>query len=304
MATRFVFTFNLIFLMLILGLAIAQDDKQQDKMPAVKAFPTAEGFGAKPQGGRGGRIIEVTNLNDAGAGSLRQALEVETGPRIVVFRVSGTIDLKSDIRIRGEGGSFVTVAGQTSPGGVQLKGDGLVVMDGAPADRGGTKVFMEGNLGPNRFSEDADDWSNGVFNLDYWKRDGSSHFPEASQTQFRSETPFVAPAVTTVPARELKSAILPIVGASKPARDELDTRIVKDVMDVTGNIDKIGVGGPWPVLTGGLPPTDSDHDGMPDAWESAHEFDPTNPQDGPRTTTNGYTNVENYLNELAGDGIP
>jgi len=203
-----------------------------------------------------------------------------------------------------------------------LENGGPTRIDGAPADRGGTKVFMEGNLGPNlcldltkysewvsnqdenRLSEDADDWSNGVFNLDYWKRDGSSHFPEASQTQFRSETPFVAPAVTTVPARELKSAILPIVGASKPSRDELDTRIVKDVMDITGDIDKIGVGGPWPALSGGLPPKDSDHDGMPDAWERSHGLDPTDSQDGPKTAVNGYTNVENYLNELAGDVIP
>jgi pectate lyase len=97
----------------------------------VKAFPTAEGFGAISVGGRGGRVIEVTTLNDAGAGSLRHALEVETGPRIVVFRVSGTIELASDLRIRGEKGSFVTIAGQTSPGGVQLKGDGFTVMDGA-----------------------------------------------------------------------------------------------------------------------------------------------------------------------------
>ena len=185
-----------------------------------------------------------------------------------------------------------------------LENGGPTRIDGAPADRGGTKVFMEGNLGPNRLSEDADDWSNGVFNLDYWKRDGSSHFPEASQTQFRASTPFAAPPVTTVPTRELKSAILPTVGASKPFRDALDARIVKDVMDVTGNIDNIGSGGPWPVLTAGPPPADSDHDGMPDTWERAHGLDPTNPQDGSRTAANGYTNVENYLNELAGDAIP
>jgi hypothetical protein len=93
------------------------------------------------------------------------------------------------------------------------------------------------------------------------------------------------------------------VGSSKPSRDALDARIVKDVVDITGNIDTIGSGGPWPVLTGGSPPTDSDHDGMPDAWESAHGLNPTDPQDGPRTAANGYTNVENYLNELAGDPV-
>lgn len=79
------------------------------------AFPTAEGYGRFARGGRGGRIVEVTNLNDSGEGSLRQALEVETGPRIVVFRVGGVIELKSRICIPDTGGD-VYVAGQTAPG--------------------------------------------------------------------------------------------------------------------------------------------------------------------------------------------
>ncbi len=86
----------------------------------IKAFPTAEGFGANAVGGRGGRIIEVTNLNDSGDGSLRSALEAE-GPRICVFQVSGTITLRSAIRVSHP---YLTVAGQTSPGGVQIKGTG------------------------------------------------------------------------------------------------------------------------------------------------------------------------------------
>jgi hypothetical protein len=65
----------------------------------VKAFPTAEGFGAEAVGGRGGRVIEVTNLEDAGKGSLRAAME-DSGPRICVFRVSGTITLKNAIQVR------------------------------------------------------------------------------------------------------------------------------------------------------------------------------------------------------------
>ena len=61
---------------------------------SVKAFPTAEGFGADARGGRGGRVIEVTNLDDSGDGSLRSCMEA-SGPRICVFRVSGTITLKN-----------------------------------------------------------------------------------------------------------------------------------------------------------------------------------------------------------------
>lgn len=79
------------------------------------AFPTAEGYGRWARGGRGGRVVEVTNLNDSGEGSLRQALEVEKGPRTVVFKVGGVIELKKVLCIPADGGD-VYVAGQTAPG--------------------------------------------------------------------------------------------------------------------------------------------------------------------------------------------
>lgn len=85
----------------------------------IPAFPRAEGFGALSVGGRGGRVIEVTNLYDRGPGSLRSAMEAE-GARIVVFRVGGTIRLRDTIRIKDP---YLTVAGQTAPGGgILLKG--------------------------------------------------------------------------------------------------------------------------------------------------------------------------------------
>lgn len=78
------------------------------------AFPTAEGYGRFARGGRGGRVIAVTNLNDAGPGSLRAAVEAE-GPRTVVFEVSGLIVLESRLIVHGAN-SELTIAGQTAPG--------------------------------------------------------------------------------------------------------------------------------------------------------------------------------------------
>jgi len=84
----------------------------------LPAFPGAEGFGSTTRGGRGGRVIEVRNLNNDGPGSFRDAVYAE-GPRIIVFRIGGLIDLHGGISIRNP---YVTIAGQTAPGdGVCLK---------------------------------------------------------------------------------------------------------------------------------------------------------------------------------------
>ncbi|MEM6274984.1 MAG: PA14 domain-containing protein [Myxococcota bacterium] len=105
------------------GASVAQSTTSDAVIPA---FPGAEGGGAGALGGRGGAVIPVTNLNDSGPGSLRAALGA-TGPRIVIFRVSGVIEVKSTLSISNP---YITIAGQTAPGkGVLISG---VKIDGPP----------------------------------------------------------------------------------------------------------------------------------------------------------------------------
>ncbi len=87
---------------------------------AIPAFPGAWGGGMYSFGGRGGEVLVVTNLNDRGPGSFREACETG-GPRIVVFNVAGILRLKERIRIRAP---YITIAGNTAPGdGVCIAGD-------------------------------------------------------------------------------------------------------------------------------------------------------------------------------------
>ncbi|HEU4515293.1 MAG TPA: hypothetical protein VFR87_19450 [Nocardioidaceae bacterium] len=84
----------------------------------LRAFPGAMGFGAATPGGRGGRVLRVTNLDDSGRGSLRAAVEAK-GRRTVVFRVAGTITLRSRLTIENP---YISVLGQTAPGeGITLR---------------------------------------------------------------------------------------------------------------------------------------------------------------------------------------
>ncbi|WP_428938288.1 pectate lyase family protein [Fontivita pretiosa] len=116
---------------------------------------------------------------------------------------------------------------------------------------------------------------------------------------WQAASPFAVAAVTTQSAQDAYQAVLAAAGAILPRRDAVDQRIIQDVKNRTGRIinSQDEVGG-WPELKSDPAPVDSDHDGMPDAWESANRLDPNDPSDGPRLSESGYSNLELYLNSL------
>ena len=118
--------FKLVILPVVWTAALWPTPGESVDAKRTPAFPGAEGAGKWAKGGRGGKAIAVTNLNDAGPGSLRAAVETPE-PRTVVFRVSGTIELTKPLRVAHP---FLTIAGQSAPGdGICLKGQELQIGD-------------------------------------------------------------------------------------------------------------------------------------------------------------------------------
>jgi len=354
------------------------DDGDSSDSPLL-AFPGCQGWGCDAVGGRGGQVIYVTNLNDSGPGSLREALTTPE-PRTVLFKVSGVIDLLSPIEVGGERGegngapfSNLTIAGQSAPGGgIALSNYGIELQNGvedviirhirfrgaqengsfkqlgdaieigvakyvvidhvsvAWADHGGitaqkadvkeyitvqnsiiAEALTSDGKGIN-FSRGADHASvhHNLFMSNARRNprfvgnngsddDGSRMDLGALHPQFEMYSNIIYNWLDTGASIllgahvHLVENLFASVGAQP--RDSVDQGLVDEFLSRSGGI--ISSRPPTPPPVSGFPATDSDSDGMPDDWETTHGFN-LNVKDGSEDADgDGYTNLEEYLND-------
>ena len=159
------------------------------------------------------------------------------------------------------------------------------------------KVFVAGNIGPNRQSNDLNSWKS------VWVENGPNILDADSsiKAQMASESLFSSPLPITLQlAEEAYESVLQDVGCNNP-RDSVDIRILNDVKnriykDYLHSQETVGG---WPNLNSMEPLLDTDQDGMPDWWEDEQELDKTNPEDrNDFKSLGGYTNLEAYLNNF------
>ncbi len=158
------------------------------------------------------------------------------------------------------------------------------------------KYFLDGNYVDNSTAVTARNWLGAAMS-------GGSF---ADTVNSKMTVAYNFDQVNTHTAQQAYEYVLKYAGASL-RRDTLDARMANDVRNRTGKIIDVQGGYPhgtaysisqsaWPVLTGVTAPTDTDHDGMPDAWEIRRGLNPNLATDRYAVNVNGYTNLENYLN--------
>jgi hypothetical protein len=166
--------------------------------------------------------------------------------------------------------------------------------------------YVAGNYVHAYPSATADNWTYGV--------QGPS---AAEKDSIRSDVPFAHISINEETAENAYQSVLANVGANLPKRDSVDLRVLGNVAagdatyegptyrvvqnlptstPITGIIDTQSDVGGWPTLNSTEPPLDTDHDGMPDAWESARGLSVSDPSDRNIVGPEGYTNLELYLN--------
>jgi hypothetical protein len=183
--------------------------------------------------------------------------------------------------------------------------------DAANPDKPVATVYAAGNYDAGYPAVTADNWRG--IRLHYYPAT-AANFARFRQA---AATPGLAP-ITTQSAEAAYRSVLAGAGATVPVRDAIDARVVHETRTGTatgsspggsatyglhqGIIDSQADVGGWPAYRPGIAPADTDHDGMPDAWEVSHGLSTTNPADRNSLGASGYTHLEEYLNSLASRG--
>lgn len=192
----------------------------------------------------------------------------------------------------------------------------LVAVDGNELNTGDMQMlYSSGNMkvaqnGTTLIGANEDEWATGK---------AKSGGKNSTNDDVRSDTPFFESYVNTQSAEDAYQSVTASAGANKPSFDYIDSRYLNEVTNGTytyigskdnlqGIIDSQEDVGGYPnnsTFKGGTAPKDTDQDGMPDAWETEHGLNPNDDSDGPIVSLSGddYTNLEMYLNELAGDPV-
>ena len=166
-----------------------------------------------------------------------------------------------------------------------------------------TEVYFEGNLGHHRPSNDLPEWKIAHTS---WNE------PYDPALGWHSSSRYPAPPVTEIDASELPAVLPAIVGATAPKRDAVDERLFSQYLandgllpncvgpdDRPGDIRcQVNAGG-WPVMNPGTAPTDSDNDGIPDAWEQRYGLDPQQADSLADNNSDGVLNVEDWAYSLS-----
>jgi len=171
-----------------------------------------------------------------------------------------------------------------------------------PESSTSSKLFKEDAY--NAYGYFADNLFNGSVPDDQWSLVKFNGFTTDQITAYKQRS-YLIPMepVTTTSPEQAYIDVLAGAGCSFPKRDTIDNRIINDVINHTGHsIDSIShqPEGGWPLLSSLPAPTDTDQDGMPDDWETAHGLNPAEASDRNLIAGNGYTQLENYLNGLLG----
>lgn len=203
----------------------------------------------------------------------------------------------------GDGGRYNIVNnyykyGPQTGGGVMYR---IVGVDSS-ADFGYARYYLSGNYVDGSPTNTNNNWLGAAMNT------GNV----ADTVKSKSATPFLTDYLpsTTDAATVAYDKVLADAGASLPRRDTLDRRIVSDVRYRVGKIIDVQGGYPhatpyaatvnaWPTLASTTAPADTDHDGMPDSWETANGSNPNDASDRGNIAANGYTLLENYLNNIS-----